>query len=104
MQKESEVEAYLVMRVEELCGITAKMTIRGRRGWPDRLVILPGSVMVLVELKKPKGGRLSAGQIELHKQLARCGIPVILLNNTRAIDQFLDQHYLGVAERTTGNS
>lgn len=98
MTKESEIEAYLVARVEAAGGITAKMTIQGRRGWPDRLVILPGGKITLVELKRPKGGRLSPGQIAIHSQLARLGWPVLTLKNPMAIDQFIDRYYLTPAK------
>ena len=47
--RESEVEAYLVKRVKELGGDTRKMKWIGRRGAPDRFVMLYGGFFV--ELK-----------------------------------------------------
>jgi hypothetical protein len=40
--KESAVEAYLVERVKKLGGEVRKVSWQGRKGAPDRLVMLPG--------------------------------------------------------------
>jgi hypothetical protein len=85
--REAQIESYLVRRITDLGGITAKMTIRGQRGWPDRLVCLPEGRMMLVELKRPKGGRLSPSQRRLFGLLEHLGVPVRLLNTYEAIDQ-----------------
>lgn len=62
---ESAIEKRLVSRVEnELGGLAIKLVEDGKRGWPDRTVILPGGRVVFVELKR-KRGRLS------HQQEAR---------------------------------
>lgn len=37
-------------------GVTVKLVPDGRRGIPDRLVILPGGAVLFIELKRPKGG------------------------------------------------
>lgn len=87
MVSEIQVETHLVNRVKELGGMTAKMTIRGRAGWPDRLVALDGE-LILVELKRPRGGRLSAVQIELHKKLAATGVIVLVLWSIADVDRF----------------
>lgn len=73
---ESEIEKCLVRLVEEHGGITAKMTIKGRRGWPDRLVIMPYGVMALVEVKRPKKSGLTPTQRALYARLAKIGQPV----------------------------
>ena len=91
---EAMVENYLVNRVEELGGISAKMTIKGRRGWPDRLVVMPGGQIALVELKRPKRGQWSAAQKELFIRLGRLGVNVVRLNSPEEIDGFIDGMHL----------
>ena len=86
---EAQLENYLVKRVEERGGITAKMTIQGRRGWPDRLVILPGNAIALIELKKPKSGRWSTIQLAMFSRLGHLGVNLGRLNSTEQIDRFL---------------
>ena len=88
--REAMLETYLLKQVKEQGGVTAKMTIQGRRGWPDRLVILPGS-MTLVELKRPKRGHLSYVQSMLHAKLRCLGVEVQLLSSTDQIDALLNR-------------
>jgi len=58
--KESEIEQYLVWCVEKkLNGRTYKFTSPSNRGVADRVVCMPDGSTWFIELKKPKGGRLS---------------------------------------------
>lgn len=66
--RESKIEKALVKRVRAVGGDVRKVTWPGRRGAPDRLVMLPGRNPVLVELKAPKG-RLSKLQEREHAAL-----------------------------------
>ena len=62
--KERDIEAHLVRRVRELGGEVRKVQWIGRRGAPDRVVMLPPGIVVYpgpeygytiwVELKNPK--------------------------------------------------
>lgn len=66
--RESKIEKALVKRVKAEGGEVRKVQWIGRRGAPDRLVMLPGRNPVLVELKAPKG-RLSKLQEREHEVL-----------------------------------
>lgn len=59
--RESEIEQYLVSKVAELGGETRKVKWIGRRGAPDRFVLLNGKA-AWVELKAPNK-RLGAHQM-----------------------------------------
>ncbi len=87
--KESTVEDLLLELVEAAGGLCEKFTTPGRRGPPDRLVTLCGSID-LVELKKPKVGRLSARQIADHKRRARAGCRVYLLYTLEAVREYVE--------------
>jgi len=88
---EAEVESYLVQQVQRLGGITAKMTVAGRRGWPDRLVVIPQAAIALVEVKRPKGGVLSPGQRALHAELLALGIRVHRIRSRLDADDLLEE-------------
>lgn len=85
---ERVVEEYLRQRVRQLGGMCVKLapTIAGI---PDRMVILPGEPIRLVELKRPKGGRVSMVQLEQHKRLAELGHVVPVLWSKEDVDQWL---------------
>lgn len=51
--KESEIEDYLVKRIEQLGGVAIKFNPHNNRGLPDRICFLPGGFLLLVELKRP---------------------------------------------------
>lgn len=54
MTKESKIETDLRVDVEAAGGVCIKLPAILYRGIPDRLVLLPGAVIVFVELKKDK--------------------------------------------------
>ena len=72
--KEAVIEQYLVRKVKERNGIAYKFTSPGRRGVPDRLVVLPN--MILFVECKAEGGKLTLGQIKEHERLQARGMTV----------------------------
>jgi Holliday junction resolvase len=58
---EKSIENRLVAKIKVMGGAAVKFTSPSSKGWPDRLVILPGNRIVFVELKTTKG-KLSALQ------------------------------------------
>ena len=62
MTLEKDIEDAFVAFVELLGGKCYKLKCDGRRGWPDRTVIMPNGLIVFVEFKKP-GGKLSPNQV-----------------------------------------
>lgn len=87
---ESAVETELVMRVRALGGICEKTIVPGRRGFFDRLVVLPGNVVMFVECKRPSGGVLAAHQIERHRRYRALGAVVYIVRNSADIDALLN--------------
>lgn len=70
--REAEVEAHLRRLVESKGGRCVKFLSEYSRGWPDRLVLLPGGVSCWVELKTT-GGRLAPAQLVAHQDLRGLG-------------------------------
>jgi hypothetical protein len=86
--KESAIETELVQRVRAAGGIAEKTRVIGRRGFFDRVVVLPGKV-VFVELKRPVGGRLSPHQIQRIAQYKALGADVRVIRRSEDIDRLL---------------
>lgn len=86
MNLERDVEQRLVRLVEGLGGICLK---HGQDGWPDRIVMLPGGLIVWVELKRSTG-KLSDLQRYRRRQLEQVGQRVQYLWSTDAVDGFIE--------------
>lgn len=86
--KEILIENMLVRRVTEAGGICIKVQTIGRRGFFDRLVVLRGRV-VFCEVKRPKGGTVSAHQLERHKIFRNAGARVAIVLSEADIDRVL---------------
>lgn len=88
-QLESEVESYLRRKVEERGGMCVKFLPDQETGFPDRLVLLPGGVVVWVETKRPSGGRVAGAQNVAHVLLRRLGQRVDLVWTKEEADRLL---------------
>lgn len=69
---ESDIETYLRKKVEASGGKCWKWVSPGRRGVPDRIVIMPGGVVAFVELKAP-GKKERHDQVRVQKILRDLG-------------------------------
>lgn len=85
---ESAIERAFVARVKSLGGMAEKFTSPGRRSVPDRLVTLPGGVVIFVELKRP-GGKPTAAQLRDHERRRALGCDVRVIDSLEAVDAFL---------------
>ncbi len=56
---EKEIERKLCQMVVKYGGLCLKWVCPGWSGVPDRIVLLPGGRVYFVELKRPKGGKIS---------------------------------------------
>jgi hypothetical protein len=89
MVLESAVENYLLDRVANCGGIALKVTTLGRRGFFDRLVVLPGGRILFVEVKRPKGGKVAAHQRARHALFRTLGCEVRLVKTLADVDLLL---------------
>ena len=86
--RESDIEDYLVRRARALGGEVRKVKWIGRRGAPDRVVMLPGSRLYWVELKRP-GGQADAHQAREHARMRGMGQTVLVVDSLAAINALL---------------
>ena len=89
-QLENEVEGHLRRRVEKVGGVCVKFLPDFARGFPDRIVLLPGGVLVWVETKRPQGGVLSPIQKVQHVLLRRLGQRVEVVWTKDQADDLID--------------
>lgn len=89
--REAPVEKHLTEGVQKLTGLCIKLLPASMVGLPDRIVLLPRGTLWFVELKRPKGGVLSAMQGLAHKHLRRLGFTVLVLSTKEEIDAKLKE-------------
>ena len=85
--RESEIEAYLVKCVKKLGGEVRKVKWIGRRGAPDRFVMVCG-LNFFVELKAP-GKKPNEQQQREIKSLKSKDVAVYVVDSTKAVDELL---------------
>ena len=70
-------------------GEAEKVRVIGRRGFFDRLVLLPGGRVIFAELKRPRRGRLSVHQIRRRDRYLALGAEVAVVKNSADIDALM---------------
>jgi hypothetical protein len=85
---EREVEKYLCDRTEARGGFCPKFIDPGRRGAPDRLVMVPQFPTVYAELKRPKGGWLEPHQKRYHERIRKAGQVVLVMYTKSDVDDY----------------
>ena len=70
---ERDIERGLVNMVKRHGGMCLKWVCPGWSGVPDRIVLLPGGRICFVELKRPKGGKVSKLQLWWRDKLRELG-------------------------------
>jgi hypothetical protein len=87
--KESAIERELIERVLARGGICEKVMCVGKRGFFDRLIILPGGRVIFAEIKRPRGGRISPHQRQYHDIYKQLNVAVAFVRNRADIDALL---------------
>ena len=82
MTRESDIEKYLVAKAKSLGGKV------GRRGAPDRLVMLPPTGAIWIELKAP-GEKPKAYQVREHERMRAMGQRVEIVDSFERVDEVL---------------
>ena len=88
--RESEIERKLVHEVRQMGGMAYKFVSPGNTGVPDRIVVMPGGVIIFVELKA-EAGRLTNGQKRQISKLRGLGMKVVVIRGMVGLEDFLDE-------------
>ena len=94
--RESDIENYLVERVQALGGMVRKVVWQGRRGAPDRLVVLPlkkeglfySDPSIWIELKAP-GKTPEPHQEREHARMRKYGLRVEVVDSIERVNEVL---------------
>jgi hypothetical protein len=86
--RESDIERYLVKRIEGLGGTCEKFSSPNKRGVPDRLVTIPWYSMFFVEVKAP-GKKPTAQQVWDHRTRRALGVTVHVVNSVQQVDDLI---------------
>jgi len=88
-ESELSIERHLVKRVKARGGVIYKLSPVGRRGKPDRLVLLRGGRAYFIELKR-EGGKPEPHQTREHVRLWTLGFSILVLDSRMSIDRFFE--------------
>ena len=88
--RESDVEAYLVKRVEAFGGTCEKFSSPAKRSVPDRLVCWPEPSVCFVECKAP-GEVPTPMQARDHERRRKMGFRVYVVDTKGAVDEFIQK-------------
>ena len=86
---ERDIEKAFVNRVKTIGGTAKKFTSPGRRSVPDRIVTLPGNVVIFVELKAP-GKKPTKLQLRDHQRRRALGCDVRVIDSLEQVRVFPD--------------
>ena len=86
--KEGKVEQYLVQQVEKRGGKAYKWVSPGRRGVPDRIIVLPQAMPIFAEIKDGKA-RLDPVQQTVCNELTMLDQDVWLLDSVEAVNELI---------------
>ncbi len=88
--RESKIEAYLVKRVKALGGEVRKVSFVGRKGAPDRVVMLPWGRfnLIWVELKAT-GEKPEPHQLREHRRMQNMSQRVEVVDSFERVDEVL---------------
>ena len=90
-QLEAQVEKHFCEAVSAAGGVERKIVYLQRRGCSDRLVGFPFNRLFLVELKRPRGGRISPHQQEDERYWAQVGVQKVYLHTIAAVNQWVSR-------------
>ena len=88
LESESEIEKYFIWTVASLGGTTFKFKSINHRGVADRIACLPTGDTWFVEIKKPKGGRLSPLQVLFAKEMEKLNQKYVCLWDKNQINEW----------------
>lgn len=88
LHMEKIVEKYLVNEIERLGGLCVKFPPLFFRGFPDRIVLLPGAVIAFVETKDT-GKKPRPIQERVHAKLRKLGFRIEVIDSKEGVDNFI---------------
>lgn len=88
---EKEIENYFRAKIKKLGGLAIKLNSMSMSGLPDRIILLPNSIIFFAELKKP-GSKARPLQLAAHKILRNLGFDVYLIDSKEQVKKVLSKY------------
>lgn len=88
--REESVETRLRKAVKARGGLCIKLSPVGAVGIPDRLVLLPGGVVVFVECKKPRNAKVARLQVWWCDKLRALGFRSVFVYTPEDVDNLME--------------
>lgn len=89
MTPEGRVQAYAMAEFKKLGGLVRKIRYEGRNGCPDLLVILPGGLVVFIEMKKAANLGPDPHQAREHKRMRQRGALVYTVGSEEQVNELV---------------
>jgi G:T-mismatch repair DNA endonuclease (very short patch repair protein) len=86
--RENKIEQYLKKRIERLGGLCIKFPPLFFVGFPDRIVLLKGGIVIFVETKT-ETGKPSPVQFRVIDALRKLGFRVEVILSKEEVDDFI---------------
>lgn len=88
--QEKFIERELVSRLKKVGVESIKFEVLGKRGMPDRIILIPGGRVVFAEVKSP-GEKLRPLQEKRKRELENLGFKVYVIDSKTEIDELVKQ-------------
>lgn len=89
MTPEGRIQAYAMAEFKKLGGLVRKIRYEGRNGCPDLLVILPGGLVVFVEVKKDERTGPDPHQAREHERMRQRGAIVRTIGSKEQVNELV---------------
>lgn len=92
MTPEGRVQAYAMAEFKRIGGLVRKLRYEGRTGCPDLLVLLPGGVVLFIEMKKAANLGPDPHQAREHKRMRRRGASVFTIGSVEQVNELVARY------------
>lgn len=89
MTPEGRIQAYAMAEFKKIGGLVRKIRYEGRNGCPDLLVILPGGLVLFVEVKKDERTKPDPHQLREHERMRQRGANVAVVGSIEQVDELV---------------
>ena len=94
---EKQIEKALVEGVKKMGGTAYKFVSPGHAGVPDRMIVLPGGVIIFAELKRP-GGKTTPLQDAEITRMRSMGCEVHVISNPEEVTDFISYCHMHITD------
>lgn len=98
--REKNIERKLVLKLKSYGVDPVKFEVPGKRGMPDRIILIPGGKVIFAEVKAP-GKKLRPLQEKRKRELEELDFEVYVIDSENSIDRLVNRIIWLNSEHTT---